>query len=84
MGRKKNILRFSISGAGDGLIPPNAKLIFTLTLIKLDKELQIEIIKEGDCSGDQRVREKDKVHLHYIATFADGKKYKLRAKKFNK
>ena len=50
-------------------------LIFDITLEKLDKDLTIETVRDGDCSRDQIVRGKDRVHLHYIATLIDGTEF---------
>jgi FKBP-type peptidyl-prolyl cis-trans isomerase len=68
-------LGYGQEDTGNGLIPPNSKLIFTLTLVKLEKNLKIETLKKGDCSRDQVVRQRDKVHLHYIAKFVDGNEF---------
>ena len=38
----------------------------------LKKELNIEILEEGNCAGDKKVRKKDKISLHYDAKLVDG------------
>ena len=65
---------FCVLGAGNGIIPPNSVLIFTMILEGLKKELNIEILEEGNCAGDKKVRKKDKITLHYDAKLADGEK----------
>jgi FKBP-type peptidyl-prolyl cis-trans isomerase len=65
-------LGYGEKGAGKD-IPPNAALVFTLTVESIQKSLKIEILKASPCDKEKQVRSKDKITLNYRFRLADGK-----------
>jgi hypothetical protein len=66
------ICSFSFSGAGNGVIPANADLVFEMTLVALKKKVSIEITKNVTCTSDQKTRDKDTVEFNYIGKLVNG------------
>ena len=62
-------------GAGNGVIPPNADLVFEMTLVDLKKQVKIDVTKEVSCTSDQKTRDKDSVTFNYIGKLANGNIY---------
>jgi FKBP-type peptidyl-prolyl cis-trans isomerase len=66
------ICSYSFSGAGNGVIPANADLVFEMTLVALKKKVNIEITKNVTCTSDQKTRDKDTVEFNYIGKLVNG------------
>ncbi len=70
------------------MIPPNADLVFEITLVSLTKnvkievtrevkneatrEVEIEVTKNVTCTSDQKTRDKDTVKFNYIGKLENG------------
>jgi len=69
-------LGYGSAGAGNGIIPPNADLVFEMTLTALKSpKVKIEVIDPKECAEDKRTRDKDIIEFNYVGYFENGEKY---------